>query len=423
VKVDQTIEDRIEKANQEIINTIGSSKISWIDVCDASEVIPNLDNMTLFHAGPPLGYSDMCSAMCNSVYGAVVYEGWAGNIKEAESLVRSGGIQFDSAHNHSSLGPMSGIISPSMPVVVMENIPFGNRSYVTLNEGLGRTLRFGANDASVIKRLKWMEKILGPLLKEAISLSGPIDITTIMLRAVQRGDECHNRNKAATSLLIRKLAPWIIKTSFYKADISDVLLFMDSNDHFFLNLSMAATKATMEVAHQVKGGSIVTCMAANGVEFGIKICGCENKWFTTPAVLADGNYFKGYSIKDASPVMGDSYISETSGLGGVALALAPGIVQFIGGTVKEAIEGTLEMYKITASEHPLFKIPFMDFRGTPLGIDVRLVVEKGILPIINTGIAHKDPGVGQIGAGKFCPPMECFEEAASDVEELVYTDN
>jgi hypothetical protein len=408
-------EERIEKANREVIKSIVSSRISWVDVCRASDVIPGIHNKTLFHSGPPLSPSEMCSAMCNAVYGAIVYEGWAKDIKEADSVVRSGVIKFDSAHDHSALGPMSGIISPSMPVMVMENTTFGNRSYVTLNEGLGKTLRFGANDQSVIERLRWIERTLCPMLKEALILSGPIDITNIMSRAVQRGDECHNRNKSATSLLIRKIAPWLVKTSFSKKDISDVLAFMDSNDHFFLNLSMASTKATMDIAHKVEGSSIVSCMAANGVDFGIKVSGCGSTWYTAPAECAEGNYFEGYGLEDASPVMGDSYISETAGLGGVAMGLAPGIVQFIGGTVKEAIDGTIEMYKITIAEHPLFKIPSMDFRGTPLGIDVRLVVEKGILPIINTGIAHKKPGIGQIGAGRFRPPMQCFKLAAGAI--------
>jgi len=413
--------DHTVEINTKIVESIGSSKISWIDVCRADEVVPGLEGKTLYHAGPPLDPSTMCSAMCNAVYGALVYEGWAEDLEKAILIVQSGDIRFDSAHDHSALGPMAGIISPTMPVVVMENTTFGNRSYVTLNEGLGKTLRFGANDSSVIERLQWIDTILGPLLKEALQLSGPVDVTTIMARAVQRGDECHNRNKAATSLLIRKIAPWLVRTSFSKEDIADVLIFMDSNDHFFLNLSMAATKATMDVAHKIKGGSLVSCMAANGVEFGIKVCGCGKKWYTSSAECAEGNYFKGYGIDDANPVMGDSYISETAGLGGVAMGLAPGIVQFIGGTVQEAITGTLEMYSITAAEHPLYKIPSMDFRGTPLGIDVRLVLEKSILPIINTGIAHKKPGIGQIGAGRFRPPNRCFKLAASDLVYIEHT--
>ena len=406
---------KIDSINKEIIEKIASAHIMWVDVCRAYEVIPMLENHNLLHAGPPVKTRDICTAMRNAIYGAIVYEGWVSNLKEAEELVDSGEIKFDSAHAHSTLGPMSGIISPSMPVMVMENTPFGNRSCVTINEGLGTTLRFGANDSSVIERLKWIDSVLGPILKDALSLAGPIDITEIMLRAVQRGDECHNRNKAATSLLIRRIAPWLVKTSFDKQDIADALIFMDSNDHFFLNISMAATKATMEVAHKVEGGSIVTCMSSNGFEFGVKIAGSVNKWYTALAEKADGNYFPGFGIENASPVMGDSYISETSGLGGIAMALSPGIVQFIGGTIDEAIQGTLEMYRITVAEHPKYKIPCMNFRGTPLGIDVRSVIKTGILPIINTGIAHRDPGVGQIGAGRFCPPMECFKKAASEL--------
>jgi len=406
----------IDIINSEIIAKIASARIMWVDLCRASEVIPILERHTLLHAGPLLDVRDMSTAMLNSIYGAIIYEGWASNLTEAKKLVVSGKIRFDSAHNHAALGPMAGIISPSMPVMVMENTPFKNRSYVTINEGLGKTLRFGMFDSSVLKRLKWIERILSPMLKEAISSARPIDITEIMSRAVQRGDECHNRNKAATSLLIRKVAPWLVMTSFKKQDIADALVFMDSNDHFFLNISMAATKATMDVAHGVEGGSIVTCMSSNGFEFGVRIAGCGEDWYTAPAEKSEGNYFSGYGIEDANPVMGDSYISETCGLGGIAMALSPGIVRFVGGTVDQAIQGTREMYRITVAEHPNYKIPCMGFRGTPLGIDLRLIIETGILPIINTGIAHKDPGVGQIGAGRFRPPRACFEKAAAALE-------
>jgi hypothetical protein len=310
---------------------------------------------------------------------------------------------------------MAGIISPSMPVVALIDSGSGNRSFVTFNEGLGKTLRFGANDETVIERLRWIERTLAPMFKAALAMSGPIDISEIMARAVQRGDECHNRNKAATSLLFRKLAPWIVQTDFGKDEIAQALMFIDGNDHFFLNFSMAATKAVMAAVHSVSGGSLVSCMAANGVDFGIKVCGSGRRWYTAVAPVSGGQYFNGYGAEDASPVMGDSYISETAGLGGVAMAAAPGIVRFVGGTLEQAIEGTLEMYEITIAEHPLYKIPMFNFRGTPLGIDVRAVLEKGILPIINTGIAHREPGVGQIGAGRFRPPVECFRKAAEDL--------
>jgi len=406
---------QINLANEEIIEKIGSSKVLWVDMCKASEVIPVLKNKMLLHAGPPLHPSNMCNAMLNAIYGAIVYEGWAPNLKAAKILVNSGVVKFDSAHNHSALGPMAGIISPSMPVMILENVTFGKSSFATINEGLGQTLRFGANDPTVIEHLKWIEKVLYPMLRDALYLNGSIDVTNIVARAVQRGDECHNRNKAATSLLFRKIASWMVKTTYSKTDISDAFSFVDKNDHFFLNLSMAIAKAIMEIVHEVNGGSIVTCMASNGVEFGIKISGSGEKWYTAPAVYAQGNYSKGFGLEDANPIMGDSYILETIGLGGSAMASAPGISKYIGGTVKETVESTLEMYKITIAEHPLFKIPSMEFKGTPLGIDVRLILETGILPIINTGIAHKRAGIGQIGAGRFRPPMQCFEKAALDI--------
>jgi len=407
--------ERIDLANQGLIEKIGLSNVHWVGMSKASEVIHELKNKTILHSGAPLNPSKLGKTMLSAIYGAIVYEGWANDLKTSEFLVNSGVVKFGSAHDYSSLGPMAGIISPSMPVMIFENTKSGEVSYTTINEGLGQALRFGANDPDIIKRLKWIEEVLYPILSRALYLSGPIDITNIALRAVQRGDECHNRNKAATAILFQKIAPWLVKTRYSKTDIFDALYFISNNEHFFLNLSMGMAKATMAVAHGIKEGSIVTCMASNGVEFGIKVSGTGEKWYTAEAGYAQGNYFKGFESKDASPVMGDSYILETIGLGGFAMASAPGIANFIGGSVKETVESTLEMYKITVNKHPAFKIPLMEFQGTPLGIDIRLILKTGILPIIDTGIAHKEGGIGQIGAGRYQPPLECFKKAALDM--------
>ena len=405
----------IDQANLQAIQLIAQARVRWVDVLPASEALPVLRSKVLLHAGPPLDRGAMCAAMSSAAEGALVYEGWARDLHHARELLRNGGIQFHSAHDHGALGPMAGIISPSMPVLVLEDGGSGNRSCVTINEGLGKTLRFGANDPTVLERLRWIQRSLAPLLRDTLRAGGPVDITEIMARSVQRGDECHNRNKSATSLLFRRLAPWMLRTEHSKGEIAEALFFIDGNDHFFLNFSMAATKASMDAVHRTRGGSLVSCMAANGVEFGIKVVGSGERWFTAPAQKAEGRYFEGFSAADANPVMGDSYISEAAGLGGVAMAAAPGIVQFIGGSVEEATQGTLEMYRITVAEHPLFKIPSLGFRGTPLGIDVRAVLRFQIRPLINTGIAHREPGVGQIGAGRFRPPMECFQEAAKQM--------
>jgi hypothetical protein len=407
-------EKKLITANAEIIERITQSRIVLLAVQPAREVIADFRNCDylVLHAGPPLEEEKISAVMRGAIAGALVYEDWAGSLEEAEQLMAAGKLAYKSAHSCGALGPMAGIITPSMPMLVVENSTYKNRAFVTINEGLGKTLRFGANGPEVLERLRYIEHSFAPILNEALQNSGPIDITSIMARAMQRGDECHNRNKSATSLFIRKIAPSLALTNSGKEEVAAALRFMDGNDHFFLNLSMAASKATMDKAHEVAGGSLVTCMAANGVEFGIKVCGCGERWFTAPVPRPHGRYFTGCSARQAAPLMGDSYISETMGIGGIALAAAPGIVGFIGGTVREAVRSTRQMYRITAAEHPLFKIPILSFRGTPLGIDVRAVLRENMLPMLNTGIAHRDPGIGQIGAGRVRPPLECFKKAA-----------
>lgn len=405
----------INKANSEVIGNILNSRVYLTDMSTASAKIAFCKGKSILHSGPPLSWAEMSETMRSSICGAIVYENWAGDLDEAYRLADSGAVSFASAHSHSAVGPMAGIISPSMPVFVFENKTFGNKAFVTINEGLGKTLRFGANDSSVIKRLKWIEKVLGPVLKEALALSGPIDITGMLARGIQRGDECHNRNKASTSLFIRYIAPWMVRTSFPRDDVAESLAFMDSNDHFFLNLSMGVSKATMDTVVDVPGSTIVSCMATNGVNLGVKVAGLGNRWITGPAGYAQGNYFQGFTEEDASRVLGDSYVSEPAGIGGTAMAAAPGICSFIGISVQEAIDFTLKMYEITVAEHELYKIPLLSFRGTPLGIDIRKVLKTGILPMINTGIAHKKAGIGQIGAGIVRPPMICFETAAREM--------
>lgn len=403
----------IDRANREAIKKIQESEVSLIGLSRAKDVIDFLKtDKALLHSGPPVKYTQMCSAMKNAVHGAIVYEGWAPTIDKAEELAKSGAVSFDCNNDNNAVGPMAGIISPSMYVCIFENTTFHNKCYVTLNEGLGKTLRFGANDDSVIQRLKWMERVLGPVMKEALEISGPIDIKKIVTTSLQRGDECHNRNKAATSIFIRKIAAWMVRTSFDKKDIADALAFLDSNDHMFLNLSMGVSKATMDAINGISNCTLVSCMCTNGHEFGIKVAGGHNKWFTAPSPYALGNYFTGYGVEDASPVLGDSYISEAAGIGGFAMGCAPGISNFIGISIQDTLEYTLRMYNITIAEHDAFKVPALDYRGTPLGIDIQKVVATKILPIINTGIAHKKPGVGQVGAGIVYPPIECFTKAA-----------
>ncbi len=417
------VQERIEAANKKVMEIILNGQPTLLDIGVAEEVIPGMTKKTILHAGPPIKWEKMSGPLRGAVIGALIYEGLAVDEKEATELAASGEISYDPCHHHNTVGPMAGVVSASMPVWILQNKKYGNYSYCTLNEGLGKVLRYGAYSDEVIKRLKWMENLLAPLLKQALKLHGPIDLKTMIAQALQMGDEGHNRNRAGTSLLIRELAPCIIRTKFSEKEKIEVLKFIDSNDHFFLNLTMPACKCTMDAAKNIEFSTIVTVMARNGTEFGIRVSGLGERWFTGPAGIVDGLLFPGYTAEDANPDIGDSVIAETVGIGGFAMAAAPAIVQFVGGTAKDAVNFTLKMYEITAAENNIFKIPALDFRGTPTGIDIRKVVETGILPSINTGIAHKDPGVGQVGAGLVKPPMNCFEDALQAFVEDLETKN
>jgi hypothetical protein len=277
-------------------------------------------------------------------------------------------------------------------------------------------MRMGAYDDEVIERLKWMRYTLYPNLhagvRRAYEVQGGIDIKNIIAQALHMGDEMHNRNKAGTSLFLRAIVPFMIEAAPNCRDLAEVVRFIDKNDHFFLNLAMAAAKASTEAAHDVEGSSLVTIMARNGTEMGIQVSGLGRRWFTCEAALPDVLLFPGFTKDDVNRDIGDSAIMETLGIGGFALAAAPAIVQFIGGTPADAAKYTLEMYEITLGENNVYSIPSLNFRGTPTGIDVLKVAETGITPVLDTGAAHKEPGRGQVGAGIVRMPSEAFIKAA-----------
>lgn len=389
------------------------------DVRPAREVIPALSERKLLHAGPPIGWERMCGPMRGAVIGACLYEGWAKDEDEALALAASGAIDFEPCHHYNAVGPMAGIVSPSMPVFVVEDKTHGNTTYATLNEGLGKVLRYGAYGPDVLARLRWMGDVLGPALARAIHQLDSIDVRSIMAQALQMGDECHNRNKAATSLFARQIAPALVETGASSAETAAVLRFIAGNDHFHLNPSMAAAKAITLAGANIPRSSVVVTMARNGVDFGIRVSGLGDRWFTGPAQYIQGLYFAGYGPEDANPDIGDSAITETSGVGAFAMAGAPAIVQFIGGAPADALRYTRSMYDITVTRNPLFGLPALDFQGVPTGIDIRQVCRLNMPPVINTGIAHRLAGIGQVGAGIVHPPMQCFEDALSALADEI----
>lgn len=413
------MEDLITTANRKALEIIQNGQPTLIGLSTAAEAIPGMHKHLILHAGPPIEWSRMSGPLRGAVIGGLIYEGLASTPEEAMELASSGKIEFDPCHHHDAVGPMAGVVTASMPVWVVENLAYGNKAYCTINEGLGKVLRMGAFSEEVIVRLRWIEKTMYPILKEAMQIHGPLDLRNLIAQALQMGDECHNRNKATTSLFIREMMTSIMKTSATPEDKLAVLDFLNSNDHTALNLSMPACKAILEPVGQVKHSTIVYTMARNGTEFGIRVAALGKKWFTAPAAIIDGLYFPGFTMKDANPDIGDSCITETAGIGGFAMATAPAIVQFVGGTPADAVNYTTTMYEITTEEHQVYKMPAMNFRGTATGIDIRKVIETQILPVINTGIAHKDPGVGQVGAGVVRPPMACFEQALESYVNLL----
>jgi len=416
----------VDKANKEALERVLSARPMLAGMGKAGEVIPKMGERMLLHAGPPIEWERMSGPLKGAIIGAMLYEGWASTPEEAEKMASKGEIEFDPCHHHHAVGPMAGVISPSMPVFIVENKTFNNKAYVTQNEGLGKVLRYGAYSQEVIDRLRWMEKVLYPVLnagiKRAYDSDNAIDLKNLIAQALHMGDELHNRNKAATSLFLRTLFPYLVESSNDNKALAEVVRFLDSNDHFFLNLGMAAAKASVEPAHGIQGSSYVTIMARNGTDFGIKVSGLGDEWFTAPAAVPKVLLFPGFKPEDVNPDIGDSAIMETLGVGAFALAAAPAIVQFIGGTPQDAVNYTLEMYEITVSENNMFNIPYLNFRGTPTGIDVLKVAETGISPVLDTGVAHKQPGVGQVGAGIVRTPIEAFVKAAENYVEKYLTE-
>jgi hypothetical protein len=411
---------RTRQANTVAVERLLGVRPHLVDVGVAREVIPGFTERTFLHAGPPLAWADASGPMRGALIGAMLYEGLAGTQDEAEAKVARGEIEMSPCHHHAAVGPMAGVISPSMPVAVVEDAAGGGVSYTTLNEGLGKVLRYGAFGPEVIDRLRWIEEVLGPVLGAVLRNRGPVDLRSLIAQALQMGDDGHNRNRAVTSLFLREIGGALIDDAAWPADRRRAVFeFVNGNDHFMLNLVMAAGKLGSDAASGVEASSLVTVMARNGTEFGIRLSGTGDAWFTAPAPPVDGLYLGAFTEEDASADIGDSTITETVGLGGFAMAAAPAIVGFVGGTAVGAVRRTLAMYEITLAEHPAYQIPMLEFRGTPVGIDAALVVRTGVRPQINTGIAGKVPGTGMVGAGLVEAPMACFVQGIKALAEAV----
>ncbi len=409
---------RREEANATAVGRLLSAGAELVDVRPAHEAL-GLERGAFYHAGPPIEWDRASGPLRGALIGAMLLEGMADSPERAEELLSAGKrIALDSCHHHSAVGPMAGVVSPSMWLFELRDPRHGGTAYCSLNEGLGKVLRYGAYGPEVVDQLRWMSAVVGPLLQSAVRAGGPVDVKAIAAQMLQMGDEGHNRNRAGTLMFVRELLPSLIDSGAPSADVAKVCRFIAGNDHFFLNLGMPACKLATDAARDVPGSTLVVAMSRNGTDFGIQVSGTGDAWFVGPANTPDGLYLGSFGPEDANPDIGDSAITETAGIGGFAMAAAPAIVRFVGGGVPEAIAATQLMYEITLAENPTYQIPVLDFRGTPTGIDVTRVVRTGILPHINTGMAGKVAGTGQVGAGIVNPPASIFPAAVSALAEL-----
>lgn len=411
--------NKIEKANKEAVNRMIQSQPVLKGIKRAGDVLDGLDKHVIYHAGPPIEWEDMCGPLRGAVIGAMKYEGWADDEDEAVKLIEAGEIKFDSNHHHNAVGPMTGIISQSMPVFEVENTKYGNVAYSTINEGIGKVMRFGANGPEVLNRLHWLEDEFAPVMDKVIEKTGGVNLKNVISKALAMGDEMHQRNIAASLIFYKEVCGELAEVlRDYDNDREIVEFIIKKNDQFFLNLAMAAGKAIMDSVRGIEYSTVVTAMSRNGTDFGINVSGLDGEWYTAPVKKADGLFFPGYSEEDANLDIGDSTILECIGIGGFAMGSAPAVVNFIGaGSVDKAVEYSKNMGKITVDRNSDLAMPNMNFLGAASGIDIRKVVDRRILPVINTGIAHKEAGVGQVGAGIVNPPVDIFEKALIDYAE------
>ncbi len=402
----------IDAANAETLRRMLAAEPVLVDVVPARDVLPRLKDRMILHAGPPIAWDRMCGPMQGAVCGVAVFEGWAKDLAEAEAMAAAGAFAFEPNHHHDCVGPMTGMTTVSQPLLVVENRAFGVRAYCAINEGLGKVMRFGGNDEEVLNRLRWIREALGPALGAALRDLCGVPLKPLIARGLSMGDEMHQRNIACSSLLLRIISPALARVTEDRATLAAVLDFIGKNDQFFLNIAMAMGKSISMPAEGVPHASVVTVMCRNGTDFGVRVSGLGDRWFVAPVEMPQGLYFPGYTEADANPDMGDSAIVEVVGLGGFAMGAAPAVVGFIGaGQPSQAGDFTRAMAEIAIGRNPEWTIPSMDYFGVPTGIDIRRVVDTSVQPTINTGIAHRKPGVGQVGAGVVKAPLACFEDA------------
>jgi hypothetical protein len=406
--------ERIDTANAEAFRRIVAADPVLIDVAPAAEVIPGMRDRMILHSGPPITWDRMCGAQRGAAIGMCLFEGWAHDAKEAEQMLSSGEIALEPNHHHASVGPMAGTITRNMWVWDVENKAFGNRAYCRQVESFQQ---FGDYSKNALTHLEKWRDVWAPALRAAVRKMGGVPLKQLIARALLMGDEMHNRVVASSSIFANAVAPVLVDCGLPKEQVVETLYYTGNHPFLFLGIAMAAAKASVDPARGVEGSTIVTAMSRNGTDFGIQVSGLDGEWFTAPAPRIEGLLLPGSKAEDAGLDMGDSAITETVGWGGFVIGGAPGILNFTGGTAEQALAFSREMHSIAVGTSPDYLIPALNFQGTAVGIDIRKVVQTNVVPVIDTAIAHKEPGHGIIGGGIVRPPMECFTKALTRFRE------
>jgi hypothetical protein len=406
---------RIDQANAEVLRRLNEGVPLLAGIERAGAVIPGMAERTILHCGPAIAWAEMPDPLQRSVKAAVVAEGWAPDVDAAGQLIASGDVQLAPANEHRTVVPMATSIGPSAPVYVVQNELGGVTAYSSLNQGSGAVQWFGVDSEAAIERIRFVRDKVGPVLAEALTNHGPVDVFALAAQGVPMGDDVHMRVQATTNLFLRDLLPYLVRST--NAAAPEVATFLSGNHLMFLNVAMAAAKSLVEWAGEVAGSSIVTTMARNGTTYGVRLAGGGDGWFIAPSPpIQDALYYPGQGPETSAPDIGDSAVLELIGLGGPAAANSPAVAGFLGGRMSDAIAATRSMQRICAGESVRFRLPILDNIGTPVGVDVRKVVELGITPAVNTGIIHATDGTGQVGAGVAWAPIDCFTEALLDLD-------
>ena len=409
-----SLKERINQANDEALRRLTGGDPVLVDVAPAAEVIPGLGDRMILHSGPPVSWERMCGAQRGAAIGMCLFEGWAKDPAQAERMLAAGEIALEPNHHHAAVGPMAGTITSNMWVWVVQNKTFGNRACCRQVESFQQ---FGDHSETALNQLRQWRDVWGPALRAAVGRMGGVPLKPLIARALQMGDELHNRVVASSSLFANAVAPVLVDLGLPREQVVATLYYVGNHPFLFLGLSMAAGKAIADPARGVAESTLVTAMARNGTDFGIQVSGLDGEWFTAPSPRVQGLYLPGWKEADAGLDMGDSAITETVGWGGFAIGGAPGILTFTGGTAEQALGYSRDMRSITAGLSPDWLMPALDFTGTAVGIDIRKVVQTNLVPVIDTAIAHREPGHGIIGGGIVRPPMECFTKALARFAE------